>query len=54
MLPDKRTMQLKRTFSVGEQGRIFFPVAYYPALKNFFEQIQKADTLAVTFKLASQ
>jgi hypothetical protein len=50
---DNRTLMYKRKFFFGGGGSILFPVKSYPALKQLFDMIQKADDHTITLKQAA-
>lgn len=50
---DGRTLVYKREFFFGGNGSILFPVNAYPQLKNFFEQLHRADNHTVSLKQAA-
>lgn len=47
---DKRSLNYKRKFFFGNGGFLRFPVTAYPAVKNFFEAFNKADTHQLTLR----
>lgn len=47
---DGKTLVFKRSFFFGGEGRIFFPVAGYQQLKNFFDVLNKQDNHTITLK----
>jgi hypothetical protein len=47
---DKRSLIYKRKFFFGNGGFIRFPVTAYPAVKQFFEAFNKADTHQLTLR----
>jgi hypothetical protein len=44
------TLEYKRKFYFGADGNTLFPVGSYPALKQFFDGFQEADTHTITLK----
>lgn len=47
---DKRTLIYSRAFSFGTPEIILFPKSTYPALKDYFDQLNKADNHTITLK----
>lgn len=47
---DKRTLIYNRTFTFGTPEIILFPKTTYPALKDYFDQLNKADNHTITLK----
>jgi transglutaminase-like putative cysteine protease len=47
---DKRTLIYSRTFTFGTPEIILFPKSTYPALKEYFDQLNKADNHTITLK----
>jgi Domain of Unknown Function with PDB structure (DUF3857)/Transglutaminase-like superfamily len=47
---DNRTLVYKRSFYFGGGGVILFPAANYRAVKQLFDEIQKADDHTITLK----
>ncbi|HVG33061.1 MAG TPA: DUF3857 domain-containing protein [Pyrinomonadaceae bacterium] len=47
---DKRTLIYNRKFSFGTPEIILFPKTTYPALKDYFDQLNKADNHTITLK----
>lgn len=47
---DGRTLIYTRSFYFGGGGNILFPVASYPGLKNYFDQLHKQDNHTITLK----
>jgi hypothetical protein len=47
---DQRTLIYNRTFTFGTPEIILFPKTTYPALKDYFDQLNKADSHTITLK----
>lgn len=47
---DQRTLIYNRTFTFGTPEIILFPTTTYPALKDYFDQLNKADSHTITLK----
>jgi hypothetical protein len=47
---DKRTLIYTRTFTFGTPEIILFPKTTYPALKDYFDQLHKADNHTITLR----
>jgi hypothetical protein len=47
---DGKLLIYKRNFFFGGGGNIFFPVAAYPQLKNYFDVVNKQDNHTITLK----
>lgn len=47
---DQRTLIYKRAFTFGTTEIILFPKTTYPALKNYFDMLNKADGHTITLK----
>jgi hypothetical protein len=47
---DQRTLIYNRTFTFGTPEIILFPKSTYPALKEYFDQLNKADSHTITLK----
>jgi hypothetical protein len=41
---------MRRTFTMGRNGRLLFPAANYSAVKAFFDAVSRADSLTVSLK----
>ncbi len=51
---ENNTLQYKRSFSFGANGKILFPAAAYQPLKSLFDAFHKADTHAISLKEKAQ
>ena len=51
--PDGRWIEMTREFFFGGGGRLQFPVEGYPALKQFFDDVAKADAHTLTLRKAA-
>ena len=50
MTKDDSTLTYSRTFFFAGDGRIYFPVQSYGGLKQFFDEMNKADNHTITLK----
>ncbi|HEX6284623.1 MAG TPA: hypothetical protein VFZ71_07100, partial [Pyrinomonadaceae bacterium] len=50
---DGKTLVYKRTFFFGGGGSVLFPVESYPAVKGYFDQLNKQDNHSVALKQAA-
>ncbi len=47
---DERTLIYNRTFTFGTPEIVLFPTSTYPALKDYFDRLNKADSHTITLK----
>jgi hypothetical protein len=50
---DNRTLVYRRNFFFGGGGNTLFPVSNYPAVKQLFDTIQKANEHTISLKQAA-
>ncbi|HSK62355.1 MAG TPA: transglutaminase-like domain-containing protein, partial [Pyrinomonadaceae bacterium] len=50
---DGKTLVYKRTFFFGGGGSVLFPVEAYPAVKGYFDQLNKQDSHSIALRQAA-
>jgi len=43
-------LQYRRTFHFGKGGKVLFPAAVYPVLKQLFDLVHASNSHAITLK----